>query len=179
MKNLQEVKRVKLNDNLNNEVRKIVDVFFEKTKRKINKKILIGFLVIRMDDGSYGSVRIYIDPFLKAKYGFDVYGEMDTIKFDKNKLWISLDPILNIDRTQVYNTLYHEFLHVTDPVLSSKATEKYYKTYDEKSDEIDELYYDKTKNKYVCNICLSEYTSKQNMKHHLMNEKKCLKIKFS
>jgi hypothetical protein len=135
MKNLQEIKRVKLNDNLDNEVRKIVDVFFDKTKRKINKKTLIGFLVIRMDDGSYGSVRVYIDPFLKAKYGFEVYGEMDTIKFDKNKLWISLDPILNTDRTQVYNTLYHEFLHVTDPVLSSKATEKYSKTYDETSDD--------------------------------------------
>jgi hypothetical protein len=45
---------------------------------------------------------------------------------------------------------------------------------DEKVDEIDELYFNKDKNKYICNICLSEYTSKQNMKHHLMNEKKCL-----
>lgn len=135
MRNLQEIKRYKLKDNLDQEVRKITDVFFEKTKKKVKKKILIGFLVVRMEDGSYGSVRVYIDPFLKAKYGFDVYGEMDTIKFDKNKLWISLDPILNVDKTQVYNTLYHEFLHVTDPVLSSKGTEKHSKTYDEKSDD--------------------------------------------
>ena len=36
-----------------------------------------------------------------------------------------------------------------------------------KMDEFDKLYYNHEKEKYVCDNCFSEYTSKQNIKKHL------------
>ncbi len=42
-----------------------------------------------------------------------------------------------------------------------------------KMDEFDKLYYNHEKEKYVCDNCFSEYTSKQNIKKHLLNKKKC------
>ena len=37
------------------------------------------------------------------------------------------------------------------------------------------LYYNFEKQRYVCNLCLSEYMSKQSMEKHLLNNKKCEK----
>ncbi len=34
-------------------------------------------------------------------------------------------------------------------------------------------YYNEEKDKYVCNKCLAEYTTKQNLQYHLMNKKVC------
>jgi hypothetical protein len=42
-----------------------------------------------------------------------------------------------------------------------------------KQDEFDKIYYNNDKKKYVCDNCFSEYISKQNMKKHLLNNKKC------
>ncbi len=42
-----------------------------------------------------------------------------------------------------------------------------------KEDEFEKTYFNKEKNKYVCILCFSEYTSKQNMEKHLLNIKKC------
>ncbi len=44
---------------------------------------------------------------------------------------------------------------------------------DKKEDEFEKLYFNKEKNKYVCVLCLSEYTSKQNMEKHSFNKDKC------
>ncbi len=44
---------------------------------------------------------------------------------------------------------------------------------DDNEDEFDKLYFNKEINKYKCSICGSEYTSKQNMKKHVLNPKQC------
>ncbi len=43
-----------------------------------------------------------------------------------------------------------------------------------KNEEFKKKYYNKEKNRYVCDLCFSEYKSKQNMFKHLMNKKNCL-----
>ncbi len=40
-------------------------------------------------------------------------------------------------------------------------------------DSFDNRYFNKEKNKYICNLCFTEYTSKQNMEKHLLNKNKC------
>ena len=45
----------------------------------------------------------------------------------------------------------------------------------DKTNEFDKLYFNFTKQKYICILCFSEYTSKQNMEKHLLNNKKCEK----
>jgi hypothetical protein len=128
MKNLQESKRIKLNDNLDNEIKKIVDVFFKKTKRKVKSKTLVGTLKFKNDVGIDGKVDIFIDPSINGKY----FAELDSLDPDKPKsdeLFIRIDPTLNNDPLTLYNSLYHEMLHVTDPRFTTHYTEKYWKEY--------------------------------------------------
>jgi hypothetical protein len=128
MKNLQESKRIKLNDNLDNEIKKVVDLFFKKTKRKLTKKTSLGSLKFKNDVGVDGKVEIFIDPSIKGEY----YAELDSLDPDNPKtdeLFIRLDPSLNKDPLTLYNSLYHEMLHVTDPRFTTHYTDKYWKEY--------------------------------------------------
>lgn len=129
MKNIQEAKRIKLNDNLEQEIRKIVDLFFEKKKRKITKKTLLGVLKFKNDVGFDGKVEIFVNPAI----GGDYYAVLDSKDHDKPKLdelYIELDPELNDDPLTLYNTIYHEMLHVTDPRYTTHHTEKFWAGYD-------------------------------------------------
>ena len=139
MKNLQESKRIKLNDNLDNEIKKIVDVFFKKTKRKVKSKTLVGTLKFKNDVGIDGKVDIFIDPSINGEY----FAELDSLDPDKpksNELFIRIDPTLNKDPLTLYNSLYHEMLHVTDPRFTTHYTEKYWKEYSG-NPEIPEKYF--------------------------------------
>lgn len=135
---INEARRVKLKDNLDQTIIRIVDVFFETIKsKKIKRKTLIGNVKIRIEDGSEGNVKVYIDPKISKEFGYNVYAYMDTEEgsTDPKKLYISIDPNLNKDKKSLYNTLYHEFLHATDPVFTTKHSEKLMKTYDPDVDE--------------------------------------------
>ena len=139
-KNIYEIKRPLLKDNLEDELRKIVDLFFEKTKRKITKKIKLGEMLITIEDGTQGRVNVFIDPYLSKEFKTPVYAYLDTEgeENNPNKLFVSLNPNMFVDKTELYNTLYHEFLHATDPVFSTKSTEKFWRGYDS---EVDEKYW--------------------------------------
>ena len=140
MKNLQEAKRIKLNDNLEQTLHQIVDTFFERVKRPVKKKTKIGDVKINLSDGTEGNVKVYIEPDMYSIFGFDAFAYMDAEdeSADPNRLYISINPKLNKDKTSLYNSLYHEFLHTTDPVFTSKFSEKLHASYDS---EVDEKYW--------------------------------------
>jgi hypothetical protein len=140
MKNLQESKRIKLNDNLEQTLHQIVDTFFKRVKRPVKKKTKIGDVKINLSDGTEGNVKVYIEPNMYSILGFDALAFMDAEdeSNDPNRLYVSINPELNKDKTSLYNSLYHEFLHTTDPVFSSKYSEKLHATYDP---DIDEKYW--------------------------------------
>lgn len=166
MKIINEAKRIKLKDNLDQTIIRIVDVFFEVVKsRKVKRKTLIGNVKIRIEDGSEGNVKVYIDPKISKEFGYDVYAYMDTEKgsLDPKKLYISIDPNLNKNKKSLYNTLYHEFLHATDPVFTTKHSEKLMKTYDP---DVDEQYWGhqiefRTIPNEILNALVKEFTSRK------------------
>lgn len=140
MRDLQEAKRIKLNDNLEMTLHQIVDLFFDRVKRPVRKKTKIGDVKINLSDGTEGNVKVYIEPNMDKIFGFKALAFMETEdgSGDPNRLYVSINPKLNKDKTSLYNSLYHEFLHTTDPVYSSKYSEKLHKSYDP---DIDEKYW--------------------------------------
>jgi len=137
MRNLQEVKRYKLKDNLEKTLHQIVDTFFDRMKKPVKKKTKIGDVKINLSDGTEGNVKVYIEPNMDSILGFKALAFMETEEEsnDPNRLYVSINPELNKDKTSLYNSLYHEFLHTTDPVYSSKFSEKLHATYDPDVDE--------------------------------------------
>ena len=137
MRNLQEVKRYKLKDNLEQTLHQIVDTFFNRIKKPVKKKTKIGDVKINLSDGTEGNVKVYIEPNMYSIFGFEAFAYMDSEdeSNDPNRLYVSINPKLNEDKTSLYNSLYHEFLHLTDPVFTSKFSEKLHATYDPDVDE--------------------------------------------
>lgn len=137
MKNIQEAKRYKLRDNVSEFLNTIVDTFFERIKKPVKNKTLLGVVSIKTEDGNEGYVRVYIDPFLDKEFKDPVlaYLDVEGEESDPENLYVSINPKEVKDRTELYNTLYHEFLHATDPVFTTKSTEKFWDTYDPNVDE--------------------------------------------
>lgn len=137
MKNINEAKRYKLRDNIGEFLHTIVDNFFERSKKPIKKKTLLGIVSIKTDDGTEGIVRVYIDPNLHKEFKDPVFAYLDIEgeETDAENLYVSINPREVKDKTELYNTLYHEFLHATDPVFTTKSTEKFWADYDPSIDE--------------------------------------------
>lgn len=137
MNKVNEAKRYRLENNLDQEIKKVVYFFFERIKRKVNKKTLLGHVRINTEDGVSGMVRVFIDPNLSKEFKDPVYAYLDIEgeNEDPEKLYVSINPKMVSDKTELYNTLYHEFLHATDPVFTSKSTEKFWVDYDPDVDE--------------------------------------------
>jgi hypothetical protein len=173
--NLNEAKRVKLNDNLDHTIRRIVDYFFEVKSLKRKKRSLLGKVKIHLEDGSEGLVKIYLDPKLSKQFGYDVYAYMDVEKgiTDPDKLFISIDPNTNKDKKSLYNTLYHEFLHSTDPIFTSKYSEKLLSTYDP---DVDEKYWGhKVEFRAMANEILNTLVNEFKERKETLKDKKQLK----
>jgi len=134
---INEAKRYKLRDNVSEFLHEIVDTFFERIKKPVKTKTLIGVVSIKTEDGNEGYVRVYIDPKLEKEFKDPVFAYLDIEgeTTDPENLYVSINPKSVDDKTELYNTLYHEFLHATDPVFTSKSTEKFWSNYDPDVDD--------------------------------------------
>ncbi len=78
-----------------------------------------------------------------------------------------------IEITKKYNDkenhIYKNYKNNTNKIIINKEEIQNNKTID----KFDKLYYNNTSNKYKCIVCFTEYTSKQNMKKHILNQEKC------
>lgn len=132
---LIESKRIKLD---NETILKIED-FTEKIYRykltKINKYKIIGSMPITTSDGVLGQVEIVIDP--KLPYLGLLHQKVED-STDPNDFIISINPNKISSKKYLYQTIYHEIMHATDPVFSTKQSKKAWSTFDT---EVDEKYW--------------------------------------
>jgi hypothetical protein len=128
---LNESTRVKMDPDFKRVLNNVVDIIFK--KRKIFKKYTpITTIPIMVADGTSGQVEIIVDPNLPS------YGLMDTKvedSVDPNDFIMSINPKMIQSKKGLYQTLYHEILHATDPNFSTKYNEKYWSDYDPELDE--------------------------------------------
>ncbi len=82
--------------------------------------------------------------------------------------FIQIVSFYNEKENYIYDN-YSDFIYESN----MKKMEEEEKKNKHENDAFDKLYYNHEKEKYECKICNSEYTSKQNMKKHLLNIKQC------
>jgi len=132
---LSEATRVKLEPEVLQTLRNAVELIFKRRKRGFRTLTPITTIPITIADGTKGTVEITIDPNLEA------YGMLDTKtedSHDPNDFVVLLNPHKIKSKKGLYQTLYHEIMHATDPTFSTKYTEKHWADYDP---DIDEKYY--------------------------------------
>lgn len=78
--------------------------------------------------------------------------------------------------TDKENNIYENWLK-NNHINNSKIVKNIDDNKEEIIDKFDKLYFDIILNKYKCPLCNTEYTSKQNMKKHILNQAKCDNIR--
>jgi hypothetical protein len=129
---LNESKRVKLDPDFKRVLNNVVDIIFKKRKTGFKKYTPITSIPIQIADGTPGTVEIVVDPELKHYGILDVKVEDST---DPNDFIIKINPNKVKSKKGLYQTLYHEIMHATDPMFSTKSTDSFWDTYDPEKDE--------------------------------------------
>jgi uncharacterized protein YjbI with pentapeptide repeats len=70
--------------------------------------------------------------------------------------------------TQYNDKENHIYKNDTNKIIINKEAKN-----NKTMDKFDKLYYNNITGKYKCIVCSNEYTSKQNMKKHILNQEKC------
>jgi hypothetical protein len=137
--NLQETsKRFRLDDkNLETMLTLLDDLTNEiKTSKKRSIYHFKDIPIITIDGTEY-ELPVYIDPTFETFAG---------IGYDKDSprgidnVGLIVNPKFSASKKNLYNSLYHEFLHAVDPTITSKPSEKYLSKYDDPNERPD-LYY--------------------------------------
>lgn len=131
---LSEAKRVRLSPETLQTLKNVVDLIFRRRLRGFSKVTPITKIPITIADGTPGSVEIIVDPTTEHYAYIDSSNEDDRA-IEPHDFKIVLNPNKIITKKGLYQTLYHEIMHVTDPTFSTKYSEKYWSTYDVESDE--------------------------------------------
>lgn len=132
---LSEAKRIKLEPEVLQTLKNVVELIFKRRKKGFRTLTPITLIPITVAEGTKGSVEIVIDPSL------EYYGILDTKGEDygdPNDFILRINPRKIKSKKGLYQTLYHEIMHATDPTFSVKHTEKHWGDYDP---DIDEKYY--------------------------------------
>jgi hypothetical protein len=129
---LKESTRVKMDPDFKRVLNNVVDIIFKKRKTGFKKYTPITSIPIEIADGTPGTVEIVVDPELEHYGILDVKVEDST---DPNDFIIKINPNEVKSKKGLYQTLYHEIMHATDPMFSTKSTESFWDTYDPEMDE--------------------------------------------
>jgi hypothetical protein len=114
--------------NIRNLIPKILKL---KKRKKIFNQEKIDDIIVRVDDGIMYEVTVYLDTSINH------YAHVQDISTNKKMFDIELiiNPLLIKSEKDLYNKLYHEFLHATDPDLTTLQTDEYLNYYDTKNVE--------------------------------------------
>jgi hypothetical protein len=104
----------------------IPKIFKLKGKKKVFDKKKVDDIIVRVDDGTMYEVSIYLDTSIN--YFAHVQDISDEEGFFDYELLIN--PLLIKSEKDLYNKLYHELLHVTDPDITTAQTDEYINLYD-------------------------------------------------
>jgi hypothetical protein len=130
---ITEAKRYKFTPDTLDRMNKVVDKLWDDRKKDYQRrKELIGVIPIKLANGVDGLVRIYVNPRLSYIGLMDI---RPSKSLDPADLVIEVNPKYYESKKNLYLTLYHEMIHVSDPTQSVQWSPKYMMTYDEKSDE--------------------------------------------
>ena len=129
---LNESTRVKMDPDFKRVLNNVVDIIFKKRKTGFKKFTPITSIPIQIADGTPGTVEIAVDPELEHYGILDVKVE-DSV--DPNDFIIKINPNEVKIKKGLYQTLYHEIMHATDPMFSTKSTETFWDTYDPEFDD--------------------------------------------
>jgi len=132
-------KRYRLDDkNLENMI-SLVDLVYDESKKKTKKKKMYKIIDVPITtiDGEEYDLPVYIDPELVG-YAALGYDKQDPISTENIALMVN--PAMVVSKKNLYNSLYHEFLHAVDPTITSKPSTKYQSTYGDPTERPD-LYY--------------------------------------
>lgn len=132
-------KRYRLDDyNLENMI-SLVDLLYDESKKKSRKQKMykITEVPVRTIDGINYELPVYVDPNLDG-YAALGYDKEDFISTENIALIVNLSQI--VSKKNLYNSVYHEFLHAVDPTITSKPSLKYQSKYGDPTERPD-LYY--------------------------------------
>lgn len=122
---ISESKRYKLQPEEQTRLMELTNSLWALRSRDFPKRKLVNQMEFNTADGSDGLVKIYMDSTYKN------FAELNTEpkdSLDPRNFIITLNPLEFTSKKTLYNTLYHELIHVTDPNFSiddTKVDEKY------------------------------------------------------
>lgn len=129
---ISEAKRIKLDPKTYLELGTLADKLWAMRNKKFTKKTLVDEFKFKTSDGVDGLIKVIINP--RMPY----IGYMETRpKYSRDPMdfVMELQPKEFGSKKNLFLTIYHEFLHATDPSQSTKLSPKYLATYSEKSDK--------------------------------------------
>ena len=129
---ISEQKRYKLSPEDYTKLLELTDRLWTLHSKEIPRKIEVDQIEFKTADGSDGKVKIFLNPRYKN------YGQMDLkprTTRNPQKFVMQLNPKLFGSKKNLFLTLYHEFMHATDPNFTTKANDNYWKDYDPTVDE--------------------------------------------
>lgn len=132
---IQEAGRIKLDFKTQTLLDGFVNKIYKKKLSGVKTYTSLGHMPIVTSDGFPGQVEIVLDPELPYLGLLDQKVEDST---DPNDFVVLINPNKVTSRKYLYQTLFHEIMHATDPMFSTKQSEKLWSTYDP---EIDEKYW--------------------------------------
>lgn len=137
--NIQEAsKRFRLDDkNLNTMLGLLDDMSNEiKTSKKRSMYHFKDIPITTMDGTEY-QLPVYIHPKFESFAGIAYDREQPV---NKDNIFLIVNPKFIGGKKNLYNSLYHEFLHAVDPAITTKPSKKYLSKYGDPN-EFPELYY--------------------------------------
>jgi len=119
---LKTYRRTNLNVQTKQDIRELVEKIFKKQDKFFDfNKIKVGELSILIDDGTKHNVEVIIDSSLPEEAEVRDVSELEEY-FDFK---LSINPNFIKTKTGLYNTIYHEVMHLSDPSITTKPSEDY------------------------------------------------------
>lgn len=104
----------------------IPKIFKLKAKKKVFDKEKVDDIIVRVDDGTMYEVSIYLDTSINHySHVQDISDDEELFDFE-----LIINPLLIKSEKDLYNKLYHELLHATDPDITTAQTDEYLTVYD-------------------------------------------------
>jgi hypothetical protein len=123
---ISEQKRDFLRPEVYSKLEMITDILWNLKNKVFDRRTFVTDLDFKVRDGEDGKIGIYINPRLKYIALLDKRPKSST---DPKKFVLDLNSEKFGSKKNLFLTLYHEYMHATDPNLSTKQTDKYLSSY--------------------------------------------------
>jgi hypothetical protein len=129
---ISEAKRYQLSPEDYTKLLELTDRLWASRSKDLPRKTEVDQIEVKTADGSDAKIRVFLNPRYKN------YGEMDIkprTSVNPQKFVMQLNPKNYGSKKNLFNTLFHEIMHATDPNFTTKYNEKYWADYDPTVDE--------------------------------------------